>query len=403
MLGYFSVALTLTLLLHLCFDRRLVARLALPARARRRVRAGLLVHALIVPPVLVACLRAPAPWAAWMVPLGRVAFLDLGACVMLAFCLLGRDVVLGVLGASAAVRNRLRPRPLVAATTRRQWLARGLDCGALVAAGALTGAGAVQAARLPTLRRVTVRIPGAPAAISGLRIAHLSDLHIGPTLRGDFLAQVVAAVNAAAPDLVVITGDLVDGFVAQLASQVAALGALRAPLGCFFVTGNHEYYYRAAEWTEALPRLGVRVLLNEGLRIGYRGASVFVAGVCDEAAAAALPAQRQDLARALRGGADADLRVLLAHRPRCAPEAAALGVSLQLSGHTHAGQLVPFTWIERLLSRYVVGLYEVGALRLYVSPGTGYWGPPLRHGPPQEIAILELRGEAAGELRGDAG
>ncbi len=395
MLQYFTLALCLSLVAHLHLSRRLLAPWPLRPAVRRVLCRLLWLHAVLLPLAMVASLRAPAGWARWAVPMGRAAFFYAGLCLMLVVALLVRDLLLL---ARAVGRGRRGERPAQKPAEnlpRRDWLRRALDYGVLLAAGGQAAVGYAVATRLPRVLRIALPVCDGGSALCGLRIAHLSDLHIGPTLRGDWLAALVAQVNGLLPDLIVITGDLIDGFVEQLADQVAALETLRAPLGCFFVTGNHEYFYRPQEWVGHLRRLGLGVLVNESRVLRHRGASLSLSGICDESAAAALPAHRPDLDRVAASlcrlpGPTPALRLLLAHRPRFAPRAAALGFDVQLSGHLHGGQFFPLTWLLRPLTPYVGGLYRVGSLHLYVSRGTGYWGPPMRHGAPPELALLTL-------------
>lgn len=239
-------------------------------------------------------------------------------------------------------------------------------------------------ARRPKIVRVTVPIADLPSDLTGFRILQLSDLHIGPTIRRRFVDAVVDRANALRPDLVAVTGDVADGLVPELREHVAPLGRLRAPHGAYFVTGNHEYYWDVRGWTRELERLGISVLSNE-YRVVERGLGrLIVAGVTD------LSAVRSDPAAAVAGAPRSDVRVLLAHQPRSAFAAQAAGYDLQLSGHTHGGQYFPFNLLVRLFQPFVAGLHRLESMWLYVSRGTGYWGPPLRLGAPAEITLLEL-------------
>ncbi|HET9449305.1 MAG TPA: metallophosphoesterase, partial [Aggregicoccus sp.] len=202
--------------------------------------------------------------------------------------------------------------------------------------------------------------------------------------------RVVAQVNALSPDLVAVTGDLVDGSVRALQQEVAPLAGLRAPLGVFYVTGNHEYYHGGEAWAAEVRRLGLTVLHNAHCVVERGGARLTVAGVTDYDAGRIDPghASRPDLA--LAGAPEGVPRLLLAHQPRTAAQAQGLGVDLQLSGHTHGGQMFPFMFFVRLQQPVVQGLKTLYGTRVYTSRGTGYWGPPLRLGPAPEITELTL-------------
>jgi hypothetical protein len=256
---------------------------------------------------------------------------------------------------------------------------------------ALTLWGLWNARRVAAVREVHVPIAGLPPALHGFTIAQLSDIHVGPTIRRGWLQAVVDRVNALEADLVAITGDLVDGTVHELAPQVAPLAALASRHGTYFVTGNHEYYSGAHAWIDELERLGVRVLLNEHVLLRHDGAALALAGVADWSAHHFDARHRSDPHAAIAGVADAAaVRVLLAHQPRSAIAAAEAGYHLQLSGHTHGGQFLPWNWFVRLQQPFTAGLHRLQDLWVYVSRGTGYWGPPKRLGAPSEITRLRL-------------
>ncbi|HET9108117.1 MAG TPA: metallophosphoesterase [Steroidobacteraceae bacterium] len=254
-----------------------------------------------------------------------------------------------------------------------------------------TVVGFIDARRRPRVVDVEVPLAGLPAALHGFTIAQISDVHIGPTIKRDFVHGIVEIVNSLEADLVAITGDLVDGSVGQLSMHVEPLSRLRARHGTYFVTGNHEYYSGAAAWIAELRRLGLHVLLNEHRVLSHGGAPLLLAGVTDYGAQRFDPAQHSDPQAAL-AGAPPDLRprVLLAHQPRSAAAAADAGFDLQLSGHTHGGQFWPWNLFVRLQQPFTAGLHRLGSLWVYTSRGSGYWGPPKRLGVPSEIARVRL-------------
>jgi predicted MPP superfamily phosphohydrolase len=251
--------------------------------------------------------------------------------------------------------------------------------------------GFANARRRARVVTVTIPVAGLPPALHGFTIVQISDIHVGPTIRARYVERIVEAVNHLKPDLVAITGDLVDGGVAELGGQVAPLRRLRARHGSYFVTGNHEYYSGVQPWLVELPRLGLQVLLNEHVVIERDGAKLVLAGVPDYSGGHFDAAHRSDPQAALAGApADAALKVLLAHQPRSAPAAAQAGFDLQLSGHTHGGQFLPWNFFVKLQQPFTAGLHRVGRLWVYVSRGTGYWGPPKRFGAPSEITRVQL-------------
>ena len=246
-------------------------------------------------------------------------------------------------------------------------------------------------ARRPRLVHVDIPIAALPESLHGFSIAQISDVHVGPTIRRGFVERLVARVNRLEADLIAITGDLVDGSVQQLADHTAPLSKLSARHGAFFVTGNHEYYSGERDWTRELRRLGLTVLKNEHVVLQHDGASLVLAGVNDIGAHHFDPAQRSDPAAALRGApADAGARVLLAHQPTSAAAAAKAGFDVQLSGHTHGGQFWPWNHFVRFFQPFTAGLHRLKDLWVYVSRGTGYWGPPNRFGVPSEITRIRL-------------
>jgi predicted MPP superfamily phosphohydrolase len=241
------------------------------------------------------------------------------------------------------------------------------------------------------IRRVRVRLARLPRAQHGLTIVQITDLHVGPTIGRAVVEDVVNRTNALSPDIVAITGDLVDGSVSALRDDVAPLAKLRARHGVFFVTGNHEYFSGADEWVKELPRLGIRVLGNERVSIGEGDASFDLGGIEDRSAHryGGLTTEAA-LARALSGRDPKRELVLLAHQPRSLLDAVPFDVGLQISGHTHGGQIWPFGFLVRLQQRFWPGLHRHGNAQIYVSRGTGYWGPPMRLAEPAEITHLTL-------------
>jgi predicted MPP superfamily phosphohydrolase len=251
--------------------------------------------------------------------------------------------------------------------------------------------GASSALRLPAVKDVEVRIEGWPAALDGYRIVQISDIHIGSLIGGRFARRLVRRCNALDADLLAITGDLVDGSVRHLGDHVRPFGELRARDGVYFVTGNHDYYSGAERWVAHLQELGIRVLRNRRIVIERDTARFALAGV-DDLSSARLDAKGgHDLDAALRDWDPALPLVLLAHHPASFEQAQPRGVHLQLSGHTHGGQIWPFRFFVRLQTRYLAGLYRRGRSQLYVSRGTGYWGPPLRVLEPAEVTRISIR------------
>ncbi len=253
-------------------------------------------------------------------------------------------------------------------------------------AGSLTVRGLFNGLRLPAVNRVEVPLARWPESLDGFRIAQLSDIHVGPIRAAGFARALTERVNGLKPDLIVITGDLVDGSVRHVGPMVEPFKDLSAPRGCWFVTGNHDMYSGPYGWMERVEQLGWTILRNE-----HRVLDDFVlAGVHDHQAGLIDPALAEDVKTALRGAPDLPT-VLLAHDPGTFKVAQKFPVDLQISGHTHDGQIWPFKYLVRLVIPWVAGLYRVGDSAIFVSRGTGFWGPPMRLMAPAEITELILR------------
>ncbi|MGY1640304.1 metallophosphoesterase [Geodermatophilus sp. SYSU D00703] len=389
-------------LLHGFLWWRLVRSTTRPGPVRRRLTLATVVLALL--PAGAVLLRREDSAAATV--LAWIGFSWLGIAFYLFLALLVLEPVRLVLGRRI---RRPQPEPVAAGTSaptlpeaaadddvpdpsRRLLLARGLAVTAGVVALGTAGTGAYLANSTPVVRRVPVTLAGLDPALDGLRIVTFSDGHLSSTYGGRRFERLVEVVNAQRPDVVAIVGDLVDGDVAELREDVAPLADLVSEQGVYFVTGNHEYFVDTTAWLDHLPSLGVQVLRNERVAIRRGGAAFDLAGIDDRTAArSGVPGHRADLDAALDGRDDAVPLVLMAHQPWMVDQAAAAGVDLQLSGHTHGGQLWPFDYAIRLDQPAVEGLSRVGDTQLYVTTGAGYWGPPMRIGARPEVAVVELR------------
>ena len=415
LLGFVTVVLLALLLLNGYLWWRLVRSTTRPGRTRRGLTALLVVLGLL--PALAIGLRGTLPRDA-ATPLDWVAYSWLGVAFYLFLALLVLEPVRLLLRPWTRSRGGVEPSAArrapsggwtapgtlavqqdsdvmttrATALPRRLFLARTLAVTAGAVALGTAGTGTYIANSAPVVRRIPITLPRLDPALDGLRIVTFSDAHLSATYGGRRFERLVEIVNAQRPDVVAIVGDLVDGSVEELREDVAPLADLVSEQGVFLVTGNHEYFVDTRAWLRHLPTLGVEVLHNERVALRRGTATVDLAGVDDRTAASSgVPGQGADLDAALDGRDDATPVVLLAHQPVLVEQARAAGVDLQLSGHTHGGQLWPFDYVVRLDQPAVEGLSRYGDTQLYVTSGAGYWGPPMRVGARPEVTVVELR------------
>jgi predicted MPP superfamily phosphohydrolase len=398
-------------LMHLYVWKRLIKDTTAPG-VRRRV-ATLVLVALAV--LLVATLILPrvtgvpeSPWLAWAGYLwfGLIAYLFLTSLVTepvrLALWRWARrapepepdrpatpcPTTPAPTTPDPAAPDPAAPKPAV---NRRVFIARTAALAAGAASVGLAGYGAATALGPPNVLTVPVRLRRLDPAFDGFRMAVVSDVHLGPLSGRGHTERIVRMINAHEPDLVAIVGDLVDGTVEELGHAAEPLRDLQSREGTFFVTGNHEYFVDdTGSWLRELDRLGVQTLRNENTRI-RRGAAAFdLAGVNDVVGAER--GDGPDFDRALGGLDDSWPTILLAHQPILVTEASSRGVDLQLSGHTHGGQMWPFHYVVDMVQPALAGLSAVGDTQLYVTRGAGFWGPPVRVGAPPDITVVTLGG-----------
>ena len=377
-ISFFARVLTFGILLHLYVGIRLTSAVPAGSWVTWFAVVFLLVSLILIPLGMSARRIARQPLS------DRIAWAGLSAMgffsSLLALTVL-RDIILIAANIVARVTGNAQALPPLTAYSA---------VAVPVLALALSLLGLYYARRLAPVKTVDVPIAGLDDDLDGFTIVQVSDIHIGPTIKRGYVERIVASVNALEPDLIAVTGDLVDGSVSQLLSHTQPLRALSARHGAFFVTGNHEYYSGADPWIAEFRRLGLNVLMNEHVVIDHGAARAVVAGVTDYGGGHFDPAHESDPAKAIDGAPDVPFRLLLAHQPRSAAAASEAGFTLQLSGHTHGGQFLPWMFFVRLQQPFVHGLAKLGDLWVYTSRGTGYWGPPLRLAAPSEITRLRL-------------
>ncbi len=384
---FFTIALLILGGVHFYFYRRLVVAPSLPEPWRTAAKVALVLATLSFPVSFFIARSLNITTARWLL---YPAYVWLGTMLMLFFLLVAIDIVRGILWLGYRLAGH---KHLIADPQRRLFLARAI---AGVAGGTVligTGIALWRGLGRPLVKRIEIVLPKLPPALDGFSIVQLTDLHLGAMRRGPWVQQVVARTNELDPDLIAITGDLADATPGQLSEEVAMLGKLKAKQGVFFVTGNHEYFIDLEGWLQQLAELQVRVLRNERVTIS-RGKAVFdLAGVDDHEGARLARGHGANVAQAMNGRDPNRAVVLLAHQPRVIKDAAENDVGLVLCGHTHGGQIWPWNYLVYLQQPYVKGLHEHRGTQIYVSQGTGFWGPPMRLGSRSEITQVILRSE----------
>ena len=374
--------------IHAYLWLRLIRPAHLPRRWQLVATLGLVAMYLSIPITTTSRMYAPELAAT----LGWVSLPWMALAGLAFVALVAMDFVRGIRWIiRSTIRRIARREPVAPSLSRRQFLTRATGGAALAVGGGSVAAGMIEARGEHEVVDVEVRLAKLPRALDGFTIVQLSDLHVGMTIDRPFVQRVVDHANRLKPDLIALIGDLVDGKVADLRDDIAPLAELRAPYGVFAVTGNHEYYSGVDAWIAEITRLGATYLRNTRVTIGQSDASFELAGV-DDHSAKAYPGHGEDLAAATAGRDPARALVLLAHQPRQVRKAALHGVDLQLSGHTHGGQIWPWHYIVRIQQGgLLAGRYQHEDTQLYVSRGCGYWGPPVRLLAPLEITRIILR------------
>lgn len=257
----------------------------------------------------------------------------------------------------------------------------------------LTGFGLTETLMGPTVKEVIVKVKNLPSSLQGLKIAQISDLHVGPTIRKDYVEKVVGLVNATNPDLVIVTGDLADAKVVSIENDLQPLSELKPKYDKFYVTGNHEYYWDPLNFVKKMSELGFQSLVNENRVIQIGDSKLLMAGVTDPMGSLLSTEHTPNLRKAAMTNETTQFKVVIGHRPDVSVEAEPLGFNLQFAGHTHAGQFFPFSLFIGLAHEYTRGLYRRGNMWIYINPGTGYWGPANRLGVRAEITLVKLESE----------
>ncbi|AUT62105.1 metallophosphoesterase [Paraburkholderia terrae] len=380
-LSFFVRIIAIGILLHVYVGIRIIPELPVDAAVKGLCALWLVLSVLLIPVGMIARSLQTQPLGDRLAWAGLIALGLFSSLLVLTFA---RELLLLVV----MIVHAIAPQ----AVNPARWEINSAIAVPLLALLS-TAIGFFNARRRARVVSIDVPIKDLPHALDGFTIVQISDIHVGPTIKRGYVDAIVDAVNRLEPDLIAVTGDVVDSSVEHLADHTRPLSRLSARHGAYLVTGNHEYYSGAHAWIAEFQRLGLHVLLNEHVVVEHDGAQAVIAGVTDFSAGHFDPAHESDPAAALEGApGDVLIKVLLAHQPRSAEAAADAGFTLQLSGHTHGGQFFPWNFAVRLQQPFVAGLSRLDDLWVYTSRGTGYWGPPKRLGAPSEITRLRLVG-----------
>ena len=270
---------------------------------------------------------------------------------------------------------------------RREFFKKNLAITGIATSTMIAGSGYANSFN-PQIRTTYIPLGETHKNLNGLKIVQLSDIHIGPTLKKDFCEMLVEKVNALKPDLIAITGDMVDGRVDYLKNELLPFLDFKSPLGTYYITGNHEYYWYANEWVEWARNSGMTPLLNENIKLSYNNTDFYLAGIPDHSSIRLDKKNSSDPKKAALGIPKSAYKILLAHQPIACFKACKAGFHTQISGHTHGGQGFPWNIIVSLVQPYVRGLNNHEGMNVYVHSGTGFWGPPNRFMVDSEIAEI---------------
>ena len=323
--------------------------------------------------------------------LSLIGYTSLGFFTLSFVAFLSKDLLFKVWGFISSFFSADVKQQITLDLDKREFLEKSLSIGILSLIGPTTAYGFYSARKGPTIINQDVYLKNLPDSFENFTIAQISDLHVGPTIKKPYVEKVVNQISTINPDLIAITGDMVDGSIDYLRRDLEPLSQVVAKYGTYFVTGNHEYYSGAERWLDETDRMGFTNLVNDNKLITIKDQNIALAGVNDYRAHQIIPSHRSNPQAALKGINSKKVKILLAHQPSSIFQANEAGFDLQISGHTHGGQFWPFTYPTKKANPYLSGLHNHNGTQIYVNSGTGYWGPPLRLGVTAEITLFKLK------------
>jgi len=382
---FFIIAIGMLWIMHGYVAWRFIP--ALGFSSSQTILAYTAVFILSLLPILPIALRMSGNESKLIDKFSFVGYTSLGFFTLSFFIFVAKDLVLQLIALLGHIIDEDNPFD----NSKRDFIKKSISISMITLAGSATVYGFYSARKGPFIIKHDIYIKNLPEAYENFSIAQISDLHVGPTIKRPYVEDVLEKISHLNPDFIAVTGDLVDGSVKYLRSDLQPLKDMIAPYGTFFVTGNHEYYSGVDQWLDETDRLGMKNLINTNEIISKSGDKIAIAGITDLNAHQINLSHRSDPEFALASLPKDIIKIVLAHQPNSIHAVHKVGADLQLSGHTHGGQFWPFTYPVKLASTYIAGYYDHFGTQIYVNRGTGYWGPPLRIGVPAEITLIRLK------------
>jgi len=382
---FFIIAIGMLWIMHGYVAWRFIP--ALGFSSSQTILAYTAVFILSLLPILPIALRMSGNESKLIDKFSFVGYTSLGFFTLSFFIFVAKDLVLQLIALLGHIIDEDNPFD----NSKRDFIKKSISISMITLAGSATVYGFYSARKGPFIIKHDIYIKNLPEAYENFSIAQISDLHVGPTIKRPYVEDVLEKISHLNPDFIAVTGDLVDGSVKYLKSDLQPLKDMIAPYGTFFVTGNHEYYSGVDQWLDETDRLGMKNLINTNEIISKSGDEIAIAGITDLNAHQINLSHRSDPELALASLPKDIIKIVLAHQPNSIHAVHKVGADLQLSGHTHGGQFWPFTYPVKLASTYIAGYYDHFGTQIYVNRGTGYWGPPLRIGVPAEITLIRLK------------
>ena len=346
-----------------------------------------IVFILSIIPILPLLLRMNGGESKLLDKFSLIGYTSLGFFTLSFFLFLTKDFFYQIVSIYEKLFQNIEP----IVDSKRDFLKKAMSIGMISLAGSASLYGFRMARDVPSIIYKNIYLKNLPDEFEKFKIAQISDLHVGPTIKKPYVESVLTQISYLNPDLIAITGDLVDGSVKHLKSELEPMAEMIAPYGTFFVTGNHEYYSGVDQWLDETDRLGMKNLINTNEILTINDSKIVLAGVTDYRAHQIKPSHKTNPKKALEHLPNDILKIVLAHQPASIFKIHEAGADLQLSGHTHGGQFWPFTYPTKWANPYLEGLHDHNGTQIYVNKGTGYWGPPLRLGVSSEITLIQLR------------